>query len=242
MARTGINKIKTIGLLGGMSWQSTASYYKAINEGVSASLGGLHSAKICLVSVDFAEIEKRQHQSLWDETAIILSNAAKSLQLAGADCVLICTNTMHKVAPQIENAINIPLLHIADATAEKLILDGVNKVGLLGTRFTMQQDFYKARLIKQHAIDVLVPNKNEQDAIHRIIYDELCLGIVKNESKDKYLEIINRLRQRGAEAIILGCTEIALLVQQQDTQVPLYDTTQIHANAAVLFALDKKSK
>ena len=229
--------MKTIGMLGGMSWESTASYYKAINEGVKAQLGGLHSAKICLYSVNFAEIEKLQHRGNWDETALILAEAAKSVAAGGADFLLICTNTMHKVAAEIGASINIPILHIADATGTQLFADGIAKVGLLGTRFTMQQDFYKSRLINQFAIDVLVPSADEQTIIHDIIYDELCQGIIKLESRAQYLAIINNLYEQGAEAVILGCTEIALLVTQTDTHVPLYDTTAIHSAKAVELAL-----
>jgi len=228
--------MKTIGMLGGMSWESTASYYKAINEGVKNSLGGLHSAKICLYSVDFDEIEKLQHQGLWDETSKILSQAAQSIEAGGADFLLICTNTMHKVAPEIEASISIPVLHIADATAEKLISDNLKCVGLLGTRFTMEQNFYKGRLTEKFAIKVIVPESKQQQTIHDIIYSELCLGEIKEESRQKYLEIINDLQAQGAEAVILGCTEIALLVQQADTNVPLYDTTEIHAAKAVKLA------
>lgn len=229
--------MKTIGMLGGMSWESTASYYKAINESVKRQLGGLHSAKICMYSVDFAEIEKLQHQGRWDETADILSKAARGIEAGGADFFLICTNTMHKVAPQIESSLSIPLLHIADATGEKLVADGISKVGLLGTRFTMEQDFYKQRITDKFDIDVIVPNGDEQTMIHDIIYHELCLGVIEDASRRQYLEVINALHQQGAEAIILGCTEIALLVQQEDTNVPLYDTTAIHAEAAVVLAL-----
>lgn len=229
--------MKTIGMLGGMSWESTASYYKAINESVKRQLGGLHSAKICMYSVDFAEIEKLQHQGRWDETADILSKAARGIEAGGADFLLICTNTMHKVAPQIESSLSIPLLHIADATGEKLVADGISKVGLLGTRFTMEQGFYKQRITDKFDIDVIVPNGDEQTMIHDIIYHELCLGVIEDASRRQYLEVINALHQRGAEAIILGCTEIALLVQQEDTNVPLYDTTAIHAEAAVVLAL-----
>ncbi|NQZ10530.1 MAG: aspartate/glutamate racemase family protein [Algicola sp.] len=229
--------MKTIGMLGGMSWESTASYYKAINEGVKNALGGLHSAKICLYSVDFDEIEKLQHQGLWDETAKILSTAAQSVEAGGADFLLICTNTMHKVAPQIEAAISIPLLHIADATAQKLLTDNVKRVGLLGTRFTMEEDFYKSRLTERFGIEVVVPEKAQRDVVHDIIYSELCMGNIYPQSRAKYLEIINQLHEQGAEAIVLGCTEIALLIQQQHTQIPLYDTTDIHANQAVKAAL-----
>lgn len=229
--------MKTIGMLGGMSWESTASYYKAINESVRDKLGGLHSAKICMYSVDFDEIEKLQHQGKWVQTAEILSAAARCIEAGGADFLLICTNTMHKVAPQIESSISIPILHIADATAKKLVLDGIKKVGLLGTGFTMEQDFYKQRIIDNFGIDVIVPSSDDQTIVHNIIYNELCLGVIDNHSRHQYLNIINKLNQQGAEAIILGCTEIALLVQQEDTQVPLYDTTAIHAEAAVLLSL-----
>ncbi|MCR4536501.1 aspartate/glutamate racemase family protein [Shewanella xiamenensis] len=229
--------MKTIGMLGGMSWESTASYYKAINESVRHKLGGLHSAKICMYSVDFNEIERLQHQGKWAETAKILSKAASRIEAGGADFLLICTNTMHKVASEIESSVSIPILHIADATAKKLVSDGIKKVGLLGTRFTMEQDFYKQRIIDRFGVEVIVPNTDEQTVIHDIIYNELCLGIIKQNSRNQYLEIINGLYQQGAEAIILGCTEIALLVQQEHTDIPLYDTTAIHAEEAVLLSL-----
>ena len=230
--------MKTIGMLGGMSWESTSSYYKAINEGIREALGGLYSAKICLYSVNFQEIERLQHQGKWSETAEILSAAAQSVEAGGADFLMICTNTMHKVAAEIEQSVSIPLLHIADATADSLINDGVRKVGLLGTQFTMEQDFYKGRLIEKYGIDVMVPNADQQAQVHQIIYSELCLGIVKDSSREIYLEIIRELHHQGAEAVILGCTEIALLVQQQHTSVPLYDTTEIHAAQAVALAIN----
>ncbi|MFW3613541.1 aspartate/glutamate racemase family protein [Billgrantia antri] len=229
--------MKTIGLLGGMSWESTVSYYRALNEGVKAALGGLHSAKLCLYSVDFAEIERLQHAGDWDATAEILCRAARSVEAGGADFLLIGTNTMHKVAPQVAEAISIPLLHIADATAQRLADDGIHRVGLLGTRFTMEQDFYKGRITEGFGIEVLVPDEAQRDLVHEVIYTELCLGQVKEESRLRYLEIIASLRERGAEAVILGCTEIALLVQQSHTAVPLYDTTAIHAEEAVKRAL-----
>ncbi|OUE39251.1 aspartate racemase [Billgrantia desiderata SP1] len=229
--------MKTIGLLGGMSWESTVSYYRALNEGVKAALGGFHSAKLCLYSVDFAEIERLQHAGDWDATAEILSRAARSVEAAGADILLIGTNTMHKVAPEIEASITIPLLHIADATAQRLAADGIRRVGLLGTRFTMEQDFYKGRIAEGFGIEVLVPDAAQRDLVHEVIYHELCLGQVKETSRQRYLEIIESLREQGAEAVILGCTEIALLVQQSDTAVPLYDTTAIHAEEAVKWAL-----
>ncbi len=229
--------MKTIGLLGGMSWQSTVSYYQAINQGINETLGGLNSAKMILNSVNFAEIEKLQHQGLWHETAEILTDAAKSLELAGADFLMICTNTMHKVAPEIAANINIPILHIADATAEKLIENKISKVGLLGTSFTMAQDFYKSRLTDNFSIEVVVPCESDQTIIHDIIYDELCNGKIVDLSRQLYLAIIDKLFAQGAQAVILGCTEIALLVKQSDTKVPLYDTTEIHANSAVQLAL-----
>lgn len=230
--------MKTIGMLGGMSWESTASYYKALNEGVKSQLGGLHSAKICLYSVDFDEIEKLQHQGKWSETALILAQAAKSVERGGADFLTICTNTMHKVVPEIESHISIPILHIADATAESLIRDGVTKVGLLGTRFTMEQDFYKGRISEKFGIEVVVPTVDEQTVVHDIIYQELCLGEIKSKSRDSYVQIIANLHEQGAQAVILGCTEIALLVKQSDTSVPLYDTTEIHAARGVEWALE----
>ncbi|BES72890.1 aspartate/glutamate racemase family protein [Marinobacter nanhaiticus D15-8W] len=229
--------MKTIGLLGGMSWESTVSYYRALNEGVKRALGGLHSARIVLNSVDFAEIETLQKSGDWPATANILSRAAQSVESAGADFLLIGTNTMHKVAPEIQAAISIPLLHIADATAEKLKADGVRHVGLLGTRYTMEQDFYKGRMRDLYEMDVLVPSEDEQAVIHQIIFEELCLGIIRDESRQRYLAIMDRLHERGAEAIILGCTEIALLVEPEHTSIPLYDTTRIHAEEAVRLAL-----
>ena len=231
--------MKTIGLLGGMSWESTVSYYRALNEGVKAALGGLHSAKLCLYSVDFAEIERLQHAGDWDATAEILSQAARQVEAGGADFLLIGTNTMHKVAPQIAEAISIPLLHIADATAQRLAADGIRRVGLLGTRFTMEQEFYKERIAEGFGIEVLVPDAAQRDFVHEVIYTELCLGEVKEASRQHFLEIIASLHEQGAEAVILGCTEIALLVQQSQTEVPLYDTTAIHTEEAVKLALGK---
>lgn len=233
--------MKTIGLLGGMSWESTLSYYQALNEGVKAALGGLHSAKLCLYSVDFAEIERLQHAGDWDATAEILSQAARNVEAGGADFLLIGTNTMHKVAPQIAAAISIPLLHIADATAQRLVVDGIHRVGLLGTRFTMEQEFYKGRITEEFGIEVLVPDATQRDLVHEVIYTELCVGQVKETSRQGYLEIIASLHAQGAEAVILGCTEIALLVQQSHTSVPLYDTTAIHAEEAVKWALQEYS-
>ncbi|BBB25595.1 aspartate/glutamate racemase family protein [Amphritea japonica] len=229
--------MKTIGLLGGMSWESTVSYYRALNIGIKEQLGGFHSAKIALFSVDFAEIETLQHQGDWQQTGSVLAKAAKAVEAAGADFLLIGTNTMHKVAPQVEAAVSIPLLHIADATAEQLKMDGIETVGLLGTRFTMEQDFYKGRLTEHHGIRVLVPGDASQNIVHRIIYEELCLGTISDRSRQQYLQIIDELSERGVQAVILGCTEIALLVRASDTEVPLYDTTAIHATAAVKLAL-----
>ena len=229
--------MKTIGLLGGMSWESTVGYYRAINEGVKKKLGGLHSAKIAMYSVDFEPIEKLQHEGDWDGTARILSEAAQNIQSAGADVLLICTNTMHKVAPQIEKAIKIPLLHIADATAEVLVDKGIKTVGLLGTAFTMEQDFYKGRLIEKYGLNVQIPNGEDRKIVHKIIYEELCLGKIQPDSKNEYLRIIDMLANQGSEAVILGCTEIGMLVSQGDTKVKLFDTTAIHAEKAVEYSL-----
>lgn len=228
--------MKTIGLLGGMSWESTQTYYRLINEGVKNRLGGLHSAKLVLFSVDFAEIEALQHKGDWPATADILAGAALSVQKAGADFLVIGTNTMHKVAPEIEQAIGIPLLHIADATAQVLKKDGMTRVGLLGTRFTMEQAFYRERL-EAAGIDVLTPDESQRDKVHRVIYEELCQGEIKPDSRHTYLDIVSSLSGRGAQAVILGCTEIGLLIRQADTEVPLYDTTEIHAARAVELAL-----
>ncbi|MGL6496047.1 aspartate/glutamate racemase family protein [Aeromonas veronii] len=229
--------MKCIGLLGGMSWESTVSYYQALNRGVRAQLGGLHSARVLLNSVDFAGIERLQHAGDWPATARLLAAEARKLQDGGADFLLIGTNTMHKVAPEIEAAIDIPLLHIADATAAKLRADGITRVGLLGTRFTMEQDFYKGRLQERFGLAVLVPDEAVRERVHRIIYDELCLGEIRESSRAEYLAIIEGLAAAGAEAVILGCTEIALLVGDARAAVPLYDTTAIHAEAAVALAL-----
>lgn len=229
--------MKTIGLIGGMSWESTQTYYRLINQKVREQLGGLHSAKLILYSVDFSEIEALQHQDDWEGAAKILVAAAQSVQSAGADFLVICTNTMHKVAPQIEQATAMPLLHIADATAKALLSDGITSVGLLGTQFTMEQAFYRERL-EQKGITVIIPNPNERTVVHRIIYDELCQGIVNPESKAAYLDVVAGLAARGAQAVILGCTEIGLLIQASDTQVALYDTTDIHADQAVALALN----
>ncbi|WP_421327713.1 aspartate/glutamate racemase family protein [Aeromonas veronii] len=229
--------MKCIGLLGGMSWESTVSYYQALNRGVRTQLGGLHSARVLLNSVDFAAIERLQHAGDWPATARLLAAEARKLQDGGADFLLIGTNTMHKVAPEIEAAIDIPLLNIADATAAKLQADGITRVGLLGTLFTMEQDFYKGRLQERFGLAVLVPDEAGRERVHRIIYDELCLGEIRESSRAEYLAIIEELAAAGAEAVILGCTEIALLVGDARAAVPLYDTTAIHAEAAVALAL-----
>jgi aspartate racemase len=229
--------MKTIGLLGGMSWESTVSYYQAINQGVKAQLGGLHSAKICLHSVDFAEIAALQHSDDWDALAQILTTAAQSLEQAGADSLVICTNTMHKLAPHLQSQLSIPLLHIADATAEQLVSDGITKVGLLGTRYTMEQDFYTSRLTQGFGIEVVLPSADQRTVVHNVIYEELCVGEINDISRKIYQDIIDSLAAQGAQAVILGCTEIALLISAKDTDVPIYDTTAIHAQAAVNFAL-----
>jgi len=229
--------MKTIGLLGGMSWESTLTYYREINAGVKQRLGGLHSAQIVLYSVDFDPIEKLQHRGDWEATAKILSNAARSIEAAGADFFLICTNTMHKVAEQVQATVKIPLLHIADATATALLENGIQRVGLLGTAFTMEQDFYKGRLVKKHGIEVLVPDEDDRRQVHDVIYDELCLGTINPQSRQTYLDIVDRLAQKGAQAVILGCTEIGLLIGQADTAMPLYDTAKIHAAEAVVRSL-----
>jgi aspartate racemase len=231
--------MKTIGLLGGMSWESTLGYYRAINEGIKKTLGGLHSAKIVMFSVDFEPIEKLQHAGDWEGMAAILSDAARSIQAAGADFLLICTNTMHKVAPEIEAAIQIPLLHIVDATAEIIINEGIKSVGLLGTAFTMEQEFFKGRLINNYGLDVLVPDEGDKQIVHDIIFQELCLGKIESDSKKEYLRIIDALANQGTEAVILGCTEIGMLVNQTDTKVRLLDTAAIHAEKAVEYALYK---
>jgi aspartate racemase len=229
--------MKTIGLLGGMSWESTMLYYRWINEGVKRKLGGLHSARIAMVSLDFQEIEELQREHRWEEAGAVLAEAAQQVEAAGADFLLLCTNTMHKVAPQIESALRIPLLHIADATAERIKARGIGTVGLLGTRFTMEEDFYAGRLAEKHGLRVLVPPREDREIVHRVIYEELVLGIVKESSRAEYLRIINDLHERGAEGVIEGCTEIVMLVQQEHTSIPLFDTTAIHARKAVELSL-----
>ena len=231
--------MKTIGLLGGMSWESTASYYSAINEGIGEAFGGLHSAKIALYSVDFEEIADFQNSGDWAAAGRVLIPAARSIESMGADVLLLCTNTMHKIAGEIESAISIPLLHIADATATRLERDGVRRVGLVGTRFTMEESFYRDRITKRHDIDILIPPSGDRLKINNIIYQELCLGTIRQESRERYLNTFYSLRERGAEAIILGCTEISLLVQQEHCTIPLYDTAAIHATRAVEYALSE---
>jgi aspartate racemase len=229
--------MKTIGLIGGMSWESSAAYYRIINETAKRRLGGLHSAKSILYSVDFAEIELLQQQEKWLEAARAMIVAAQSLERAGADFIVLCTNTMHKAADDIQANIHIPFLHIADATAQKIKDTGLTKIGLLGTRFTMEQDFYKKRLVDGYGIEVVIPDPVEREIIHRVIYDELCLGIIKEDSRKQFMNIMDRLAGAGAEGIILGCTEIELLLHEDDGCVPLFPTTRIHAVAAVEYAL-----
>lgn len=228
--------MKTIGLIGGMSWESTVTYYKIINETVKKELGGLHSSKCILYSVDFDEIEKCQSCGDWDKSGDILGQAARSLEKAGADFIVICTNTMHKVAPRIQSYISIPLLHIADVTTECLKDRGIKTVALLGTRYTMEQDFYKERLV-QSGLQVLIPEEPQREMINRVIFDELCLGTISPESRAGFLAIIRGLGQKGAEGVILGCTEIGLLIRQEDTDIPLFDTTVIHARKAAMASI-----
>ena len=229
--------MKTIGLIGGMSWESTVPYYRQVNEGIKARLGGLHSAKVVLYSVDFHEIEQLQRDGDWDTAGEVLADAARRVQAAGADLLVLCTNTMHKVAPQMETAVSIPLLPIADATGAAITAAGHHTVGLLGTRFTMEQDFYRQRLQDRHGLQVLVPEADDRRIVHDVIYDELCRGEVSDSSRDAYRRVMDDLVARGAQAIILGCTEIGLLVGPQDARVPLFDTTALHASAAVEAAL-----
>ena len=232
--------MKTIGILGGMSWESTQTYYKVLNELVRDRLGGLHSAQIVLLSLDFEEIERCQSSGNWARAAEILAEAARGLEAAGANVILIATNTMHKVAPEVARAVTVPLLHIAEATGAALARRGIRKVGLLGTKYTMTEPFYKCRLEAQN-FDVLVPAPDDINLVNRVIFDELCLGTIRPESKVEFLRIIDDLRRRGAEGVILGCTEIGLLVTQEDTDLPVFDTTLIHAEEAVRFALGEPS-
>ena len=230
--------MKTIGLLGGMSWESTIPYYRIINEEIRSALGGLHSAKVLLYSVDFQEIEACQAAGDWDQSAALLSDAAAGLERAGADFLVLCTNTMHRVAPQIAGRVGIPLLHIADTVTAALQAEGISRAALLGTKYTMGQAFYREKLT-QAGIEVLVPEGKDAELVNRVIYDELCLGILSEESKRSYLRIIGQLTEQGAQGIVLGCTEIGLLIRQEDTGVPLFDTACIHALAAVRYALGR---
>jgi len=229
--------IKTIGLIGGMSWESSIEYYRIINESVRGKLGGLHSAKCIMYSVDFAEMEPLQHLGKWNEATEILIAAARSVEAGGADFVMICTNTMHKVADEVQKHLRIPILHIADATAQAIKAAGFKRVGLLGTKFTMEEDFYKGRLVQKHNLEVIVPTAEARNVVNRVIYDELCMGKIEPSSKARYLDIMEHLAKEGAEGIILGCTEIGLLVKKEDCRVPLFDTTRIHALAAVEYAV-----
>ena len=229
--------MKTIGLIGGLSWESTVEYYRILNETVRERLGGLHSARCLLYSFDFAEIEMLQHDGDWEAATQRMVDAARSLERGGADFILICSNTMHKMADEVQAAVNIPLLHIADPTAEAIHQSGYQTVGLLATRFTMEQDFYVKRLSDQHGLNVVIPQADQRERVHRIIYDELCLGIIQEDSQTQYQEIIAELKRRGAEAVILGCTEITLLIQAEDSVLPTFDTTRLHAQAAVEHAL-----
>ena len=229
--------MKTIGMLGGMSWESTVGYYRAIDEGVRQQLGGLHSAQIVLYSVDFDPIEKLLHSGDWQSVGRILVDSSRAIEAGGADFLLICTNTMHKVADQVEGAVHIPLLHIADATGDALVQDGVKKVGLLGTAFTMEETFYRGRLAEKFNLDVIIPDSEERQLVHDIIFQELCLGKIRSQSRLAYTRIVESLARSGAEAVILGCTEIGMLISRNNTDIPLYDTTEIHAGKAVELAL-----
>jgi aspartate racemase len=229
--------MKIIGLIGGMSWESSLEYYRIINERIREILGGLHSAKSLLYSVDFEEVEKLQRLGKWGEATKIMIDAARRIELGGADFVVICTNTMHRMAEEMQQSIKIPILHIADATAEKIKAAGYKKIGLLGTKFTMEENFYKGRLIEKYDMEVLIPDEVERQYVHDVIYKELCLGIVQQNSKNRFKEIIENLSKKGVQAVILGCTEIPLLIKQEDVSIPLFDTTRIHAESAVDFAL-----
>ena len=229
--------MKTVGLIGGMSWESTITYYQLLNEGVKDSLGGLHSAKILLYSVDFYEIEALMSRGEWDQAADLLGGVAQRLEAAGANMILICTNTLHKVAPQVQSRIRVPLVHIAEAAADELCVKGISRVGLLGTKYTMTQEFYREKLTAS-GIDVLIPEGEEIDLVNRVIFDELCLGVVKPDSKAAYLDVIANLQARGAQGILLGCTELGLIVSQEDVALPLFDTTVIHAKRALALALE----
>ena len=229
--------MKTIGMIGGMSWESSFEYYRIINETTHAKLGGLHSAKSIMVSVDFADLEILQRRGKWEEAARMMIDAARILENAGADFIVICTNTMHKAAEDVQASVKIPLLHIADATARLVTDSGIHKIGLLGTRFTMEEEFYKGRLSGKYGLDVIIPDARDREIVHRVIYDELVVGKILQDSKEQYISIIEKMVDRGAEGIILGCTEIDLLIHRQDCRVPIFDTTRIHAEAAVEYAL-----
>lgn len=231
--------LKTIGLIGGMSWESTLDYYKIINETVKSELGGLHSAKCLMYSVDFAEIEVLQRENKWEQLTDIMVEAAERLKRGGADFIVICTNTMHKMADDIESRVGMKVLHIAEVTGEKVVQNGMKKVGLLGTIFTMEQDFYKKVLKENYNIDVVIPDENERETVHKVIYNELCKGVINEGSRKEYIKIINNLALNGAEGIVLGCTEIPLLIKQEDVSIQVFDTTKIHAVAAAEFALGK---
>jgi aspartate racemase len=229
--------MKTIGLIGGMSWESSLEYYRIINEKVKKELGGLHSAQSLMYSVDFEIIKILQHEGKWDELTTIMIDAAKRLEKGGAEMIVICTNTMHKMANEVQESINLPLIHIADTTAQSIKDLNLKKVGLLGTKFTMEQDFYKGRLTEKHGLDVIIPNDEDRELVHKIIYNELCLGNVKDSSKKEYIRIIESMVKNGAEGVILGCTEIPLLIKKEDVSIPIFDTTTIHAEHAVLQAI-----
>jgi aspartate racemase len=229
--------MKTIGMIGGMSWESSSEYYRIINETIKAKLGGLHSAKSVMYSVDFSEIEALQHQGNWDKATQLMIEAARHVEAGGADFVIICTNTMHKMADDVQKNIGIPLLHIADATAEVIKARGFRKIGLLGTKFTMEEDFYRGRLVEKHGLDVIIPQVDDRVIVHRVIYEELVLGHINPASRTEYQHIIERLIEAGAQGIILGCTEIGMLVKDEDSRAPLFDTTRIHAVKAVEYAL-----
>lgn len=229
--------MRVIGLLGGMSWESTAEYYRLINQGVRRRLGRQHSAKVLMYSVDFEEIDRLQESGEWGRAGESLAADAQRLERGGADILVLCTNTMHKVAAAIEAAVSIPLIHIADATAEAIKEVGIRRVGLLGTRFTMEEDFYRGRLSEKHGLDVLVPDADERSLVDRVIYEELCQGAVLEGSRQAYVRIIERLAEEAAQGVILGCTEIGLLIKSEDSRLPVFDTTRIHAEQAVELAL-----
>lgn len=230
--------MKIIGLIGGMSWESSADYYKFINEFTKERLGGWHSSKCLLFSVDFNEIEKLQREGQWKKLTRLMIDAARRLEAGGAECILICTNTMHKMAEEVQKAVSLPLIHIADATGEEIVSQGLNTVGLLGTKFTMEEDFYKKRLSEEFGLTVIIPKEEDRQVIHNIIYDELCLGEISLASKEEAKRIIDRLKKEGAQGIVLGCTELPILIKQNEVKIPVFDTVRIHAKAGVDFALD----